>query len=324
MKILLVTNMYPSGDMPFYGIFVKEQENAICKEYPNVHYTIAYINGKNKKYEYLTSIFKIRKLIKRNDFDLIHVHYGFSGLFLLLGKLPKKIPVLITLHGGDIQVEQGKKIQVWFTKQILKKSHAAITLNTRMNNIVQKYVHKTEIIPCSVNTDTFYPPLTSKKNNLKDELHIIFPSDKNRLVKNYPLFEQTISILRGKYNLRCRISEIKNMSRAEVSELYRNADLMILTSISEGSPQVIKEAMACNLPIVSTNVGDVAFLLNNVSNSAISSNMEAEELAYLANKVLNGEIHGISGREKIFQLHLDDKSIAQKIYNTYLMLISRF
>lgn len=322
MNILLVTNMYPCPDAPTYGIFVKEQENAVCNEYPNVHYTIAFINGKFSKKEYITSIFKIRKLIKEKNFDLIHVHYGFSGLFLLLGKLPKKIPVVITLHGGDIQIEQGKKIQVWFTKQILKKVNVAITLNEKMDKIARKYVKNTTIIPCSVNTDVFYPPLISKVINLKEKLHIIFPSDKNRFVKNYPLFEQTISILQNKYKLKCQISEIKNMSRLEVSNLYQKADLMIMTSISEGSPQVVKEAMACNLPVISTNVGDVSFLLENVRNSAVAQTMNAEELAYLAYQALTNQIEGINGRDKILQMKLDDKSIAQKIYKTYSLLLS--
>lgn len=112
------------------------------------------------------------------------------------------------------------------------------------------------------------------------------------------------------------------MSRIEVATLYQNADLMIMTSISEGSPQVVKEAMACNLPVISTNVGDVAHLLENVKNSAVANKMDAEELAFLAYQSLNNQISGIDGREKIFQMLLNDQSIAQKIYNIYLSLLS--
>ena len=66
MNILLVTNMYPCKDAPTYGIFVKEQEEAICKEYPEVHYTTFFIDGRHKKSEYIKAIFQINKLIKRN------------------------------------------------------------------------------------------------------------------------------------------------------------------------------------------------------------------------------------------------------------------
>lgn len=322
MNILLITNMYPCADALTYGIFVKEQENAICKEYPNVHYTVEFIDGRYNKSEYIKSIFKIRKLIKEQHFDLIHIHYGFSGLFLLLGKLPKRIPIIITLHGGDIQEEQGKNIQVWFTKQILKRANVAITLNNRMDEITKKYIKRTQIIPCSVNTDIFTPSLAPKTINFEKEIHILFPSDRNRSVKNYPLFLETISILKNKYKIKCKTSEVKNMSRIEVVTLYQNANLMIMTSISEGSPQVVKEAMACNLPVISTNVGDVTNLLENVKNSAVSNKMEAEELAFLAYQAINNQIKGINGRDKIFQMQLNDQAIAQKIYNIYTSLLS--
>lgn len=322
MKILLVTNMYPCDDAPSYGIFVKEQEKALSKVYPNIQFTIAFIDARYSKVEYIKSVFKINRLIKEQDFDLVHIHYGFSGLFLLWNKLSKKIPTLITLHGGDIQAEQGKQIQVFFTKLILKKASAAITLNERMDKIAKQYIKKTEIIPCSVNTDIFTPSNTIKYPDFSKEVKIIFPSDRNRYVKNYPLFEQVIKKLESTYNLRCKISEIKNMSRQQVAELYRNSDLMIMTSISEGSPQVVKEAMACNLPIISTNVGDVSLLLENVKNSAVSNKMEAEELAFLAYQALNNQIKGINGRDKIFQMQLNDQAIAQKIYNLYTSLLS--
>lgn len=317
MKVLLVTNMYPTPETPYYGIFVKEQMEAICKVHKNVSYTVFFIDGRNSKMEYLKSIFTIHKLINKNEFDLIHIHYGLSGLFLFK-KLKKDIPVVITLHGGDIQIEQGKKIQVFFTKLILKKTDFAITLNKKMDTIVKRDIPFTEVIPCSVNINTFTP---SKKETVQNTKKIIFPSDRSRMVKNYPLFENVIEILKSKYKIQCSTVEIKNMSRSEVSMLYRNSDLMIMTSISEGSPQVIKEAMACNLPIVSTNVGDVSNLLKGVKNSAVSDSMDADILAELAYQALNKKIEGIYGREKIKQMKLDDDSIGKSLFDIYNRLI---
>ncbi|MFV0584440.1 MAG: glycosyltransferase [Parabacteroides gordonii] len=317
MKVLLVTNMYPTPETPYYGIFVKEQMEAICKVHKDVFYTIFFIDGRNSKMEYLKSISKIHKLINKSEFDLIHVHYGLSGLFLLK-KLKKNIPVVITLHGGDIQIEQGKRIQVFLTKLILKKTDWAITLNKKMDTIAKRYIPFTKIIPCSVNINTFTPVKKESVTNIKK---IIFPSDRSREVKNYPLFENVIEILKSKYKIQCSTIEIKNMSRSEVSKLYGTSDLMIMTSISEGSPQVIKEAMACNLPIVSTNVGDVSNLLKGVRNSAVSESMDADMLAELAYQVLNNKIEGIYGRDKIKQMKLDDDSIGESLFNIYNRLI---
>ena len=317
MKVLLVTNMYPSKEFPTYGIFVKEQQSAIERYHRDVEFIVFYINGKLGMMEYLKSILRINQLIKRNNFDLIHIHYGLSGLFLL-SRLSLKVPVLVTLHGGDIQVEQGKKVQVFLTKQILKCAQMAVTLNARMDSITKKYIKNTVLVPCSVNTEIFVPKKEIKPSS--SVKRIVFPSDRSRMVKNYPLFEEVIKLLKSKYNINCETFEVKNMNRQQVADLYNSADLMLMTSISEGSPQVVKEAMACNLPVVSTNVGDVEVLLANVQGSAVSKSGSAEELAGLCYKSLCGDFNGIKGRDKIFELELDDKNIATKVYNIYKSL----
>lgn len=319
MKILLVTNMYPTECTPYYGIFVKEQEEAITNEYADVEYDVEFIDARKNKFAYVSSFFRIAKKINRGQYDLIHVHYGFSGLFLL-NPLLKKIPVILTLHGGDIQSEQGKQFQVFFTRQILKKVDVAITLNERMDSMAKKYAKETHIIPCSVDTNFFTPPL--KKEIDSEEKRIIFPSDKERFVKNYPLFERSVKILEKKYNIKCHVSEIKNMSRREVADLYQSSDLMIMTSISEGSPQVVKEAMSCNLPVVSTNVGDVSILLKGVKGSYVAKEMDADLIADLAYKSLFEQAgNGVSGREKIFALGIDNNSVARNIYKIYKGLV---
>lgn len=304
--------MYPTSDMPNYGIFVKEQIDSL-KKYFNIDYEVYFINGIVDKTSYIKSIFEIKRLVNKKSFDLIHVHYGLSGLFMLWLKR-FRIPILVTLHGGDIQAEQGKKIQVMLTKLIIKKADGVITLNTKMDNIARNYVKRTNIIPCSVNTDLFYPSTIQIK---KEKYLIVFPSDRSRYVKNYPLFDKTISILESRFHIECDVVEVKNMSRDQVRDLYQKADLLLMTSISEGSPQVVKEAMACNLKVVSTPVGDVKILLEGVKGSAVSENHDANELAELCMKSLNNSLFGIEGRDKIFKLMLDEKSVAKKVFELY-------
>ena len=319
MRVLIVTNMYPHDGMPYYGIFVREQEEAIRRWHPDVEFLIEYIDGVADKLDYLKSIPRIIKRIKKENIDLVHIHYGFSGLFLLaMHRCP--VPVLVTLHGGDIQSEQGKYVQVFFTRMILKRANAAIILNEPMRSLVTPLVKVVFSIPCSVNTETFQP---SHNRTETDHKLIVFPSDRNRWVKDYPLFEKVISELRSKYGLKCETSEVKGMSRVQVAALYQKADLMLMTSISEGSPQVVKEAMACNLPVVSTPVGDVAYLLDGVQDSFVASSRSPEELAHLCMKSLERTGSGVKGRQRITQLNLDDKNTAQQIYQIYQDLLQK-
>lgn len=317
MKILYVTNMYPNEGDPNYGIFVKEQIEAI-EHIQNIEKYVYVIEGKKGFGEYVKSIFNIRRVIRKGDFDLVHIHYGLSGLFLLIGRI--KIPVLMTLHGGDIQVEQGKTVQVALTKHILKKCDFAITLNDRMDKITKAFIQHTEIVPCSVNTSLFNE--YDQKEKL-ESIRIVFPSARNRYVKDFPLFEKTCEVLRQHYNWDVKEYYLENLSRNQVADLFNRMDVLLMTSISEGSPQVVKEAMACNLPVVSTNVGDVSILLDGVKKSYVAKTREPKELADLVYKSLSDGKDGISPRDKIIKLELDDDSIAKKILSIYKRLIEK-
>lgn len=322
MNILVITNVYlRKGLNPNQASFVRDQLSVLHRYHPDIEFTSYIIHGQDNKLSYLRSIFEARKLVNSGKFDLVHIHYGLSGLFLLFMKNPQ-IPVIATLHGGDIQIESGHPVQVLLTKRILKKCNFVLSLNERMRGIVSKYCNSTEIIPISVDMNYFTPSDSSSINTFKS-VKIIFPASLNRPEKNHPLFEQTVNILEHKYGYKVQEIDFDNISHEEVLFYYKTCDLVLLTSVSEGSPGVIKESMACNLPIVSTNVGDVAHNLQGVANCAVSPKMEAENLAKLCIKCLRHEISGITGRERLQQLGYDDRSIADKIYALYSKMIAK-
>lgn len=314
MKLLIVTNMYPDKARPYNGIFVYEQVEAIKRYHPNVNVDVCFIDGSKGKIEYLKSIFKVNHLISKGCYDIVHIHYGLSGLFMLW-PFRKKVSTFITFHGCDIQPQgDGGKLTRWISKQVVRRCNGCIVLNNGMQKLVDAYCKNNALIPCAVDSNTFRPIGQRGKNEI---VQIVFPSKHNYPIKNYPLFADVLSILQNKYKLQCNEIELKGLSRSEIAEIFSRADLMLLTSNSEGSPQVVKEAMACNLPIVSTPVGDVPELLSGVKDCYVSDNHDAEVLASLVIKSLSHMGEGISGRDKIKQLHLDEKSIADRIYNLY-------
>lgn len=314
INVLLVTNMFPTNQSPYYGIFVKEQVDSIKRYHDDVNIDVFYIDGISSSWNYLKTIPSLINKSNSGNYDLVHIHYGLAGLFTLFA-YSIKIPIVVTLHGGDIQIDQGKTIQVALTKRILKKATYAITLNDKMDDVVKQYCHNTVQCPCSVNTDVFKDVYVV--HDCVEEKRIIFPSDRNRWVKNFPLFETVLSILERKYGIKTSFKEVKNMNREEVCHLFNESDLLIMTSRSEGSPQVVKEAMACNLPIVTTPVGDVHYLLSGVKNSIVCNSHDADEIASCAVSILANNQKKSTGREKIFALGLDDCSISNKIYSVY-------
>lgn len=318
MKVLIVTNVYPSEDHPYHGIFVKEQMKAIKRLHPDVEFDVFYINGFGGKGEYFWSIWKVSSHINKHNYDLVHIHYGLAGMYLYW-PFVKKVKTLVTFHGSDIQPKGGNgKISMIISRHAAKKADAAIILNDDMDAMVKLYCPNTHMIPCAVDVNTFQPMAKTEKH---EKVQVVFPSNHERQVKNYPLFCEVMSILKEKYGIEAEERELKNMTRKEIAQLYSNADVLLMTSKSEGSPQAVKEAMSCNLPCVSTPVGDVKVLLDGVKDSYVSNEHNAEELAALIVKSLKRDGKGFSGREQIFKLGVNEDAVANKVYELYVKLI---
>lgn len=317
MKILVVTNVYPSVEHPYHGIFVSEQLRAVKKLHDDVEYDVLYINGFEGKFQYIKSIWEIVQKINKGEYDLVHIHYGLAGIYLYWPFI-KKVPTVVTFHGSDIQPKGGNgKISEMVSIHTAKNADAAIILNDDMETMVKPYCKNTYMIPCAVDLEVFKPKGKNIRHKTTD---IVFPSNHERKVKNYPLFCEVMEILKTKYGLNVEEKELKGLTRVEIAQLYSNSDLLLMTSNSEGSPQAVKEAMACNLPCVSTPVGDVRFLLSNVKDSYVSSSHNATELADLVVKSLQRTGNGVLGRDKISNLHLDEESIANEVYKIYSTL----
>jgi glycosyltransferase involved in cell wall biosynthesis len=314
MKILLITNMYPSKDLPYYGIFIKEQLEEMQKD-SNLEIDLFYIDAPKKgSLEYLKSIFLIPARIKKENYDIIHIHYGLSGLFLLFFR--PKAKVYLTLHGGDILIEQGKTFQVQITKKILNKVHKVIILNQEMERIMQRHHVKYEIIPCGTNTDFFKPDTKNLERNTNRKL-ILFPGDPKNEVKNFSLFTEVIGLLKTQCpHWDISYNSIHNLSRTGVVDLLNSADCLLMTSVSEGSPQVVKEALACNLPVVSVHVGDVQNILSDIPNCHISLSGKSSDLCELLIKSLSNTRGNV--RDCFLKKYIYDNTwVAKRIISEY-------
>lgn len=321
MNVLFVTNMYPILKHKYYGIHVKEQIEAITENCP-VESDLYFINGFEKKTNYLKSVFSIRNLLKKKQPDIIHVHFGLSGFFLLFFK-PRKSKVVLTLHGSDFNATGFLKKKLM--RKIFKKVDGFIVVNDLMLNRLSETFKRVVKIPCGINLNFFQPDKLKKNNKTADRYLIGFPGDPNRFEKNYPLFEKIISILKNK-GLDVDVCVFNNMRREEVRDSLNEIDLLLLTSLSEGSPQIIKEALACNTPVVSVPVGDVKQVMSGVKNCQVCSAHNADELVEASFQMLkkaesSTSAECVSGRERISEIRLDNVSVSEKIFDFYKSLL---
>ncbi|MVN22040.1 glycosyltransferase family 4 protein [Mucilaginibacter arboris] len=316
MKILFITNMYPVRDYIYFGIHVKEQIEAIENIF-DIKKEIYFINGRASKWNYLKSIFKINSLIRANNYDIVHIHFGLSGLFLLFNPF-LKIPVVLTIHGTDINSNKGLGMLRFITKLVVKRVHNVIAMNDSMVSKLTMYRKKIVKIPCGIDINQF-KEIFVQKNPLK--IIIGFPGNKKRQEKNFQLFLKIVEKMKDITEI--EVIEFHDMTREEVVKNLNKIDLLLLTSTSEGSPQIIKEAMACNKPIVSTDVGDIRYLLKDVKKTFVINSFDPKNFISPIEEIikLSMEKRKTNGRNELLKMHLDAENVAKSIYRLYEKLI---
>jgi len=309
--------MWPQKSNPDVGIFIKEQVDSLKKKYPELLFDTYIIKGSEGKLNYLKSIFDLRKLLKQKLYNIVHIHYGLSAMFLLfLGKkLLSKSSFMLTLHGSDIMPQAGKYLQQKISLMASKRSDMVIAVSYSMQGILQRNNIKHENIPCGVDTVVF-DIHNHDRAGLNNKNIVVFPSRPGNKVKNYSLFLGVMDIVSKTFK-NLQVETIENMNRQEVAELLNRAKCLVMTSISEGSPQVVKEALMTGLPVVSVNVGEVNKILKGLPNCYISKHYNSDEIAGYVNVILNTDINRSELRNTFMRKGYDQSSICKKIYCIY-------
>lgn len=312
MKVLIIASCKKNSFAPF----VVEQVDSIVKKGVIVDF-LGIDNG--GFWGYLKHYKKLKNKINEFKPDIIHAHYGLSGLF---ANLQRRIPTVTTFHGSDINITRLNIINI--ITIFLSKYNIFVSEELYQKSIYKSL--KSSIIPCGVDIDFFKPidknSLIEKWKFDSQKIYILFSSAFTNTIKNYTLASQALEHIDNKKII---LLELSGYSRIEVLELINTVDLVLLTSISEGSPQFIKEAMACNKPIVSTNVGNIKWLFGHEEGHFLTT-FESKDVASNILKAIHYcKQYGLTkGRNRIISQGLDLENTAQKILNIYnRVLISK-
>lgn len=212
------------------------------------------------------------------DFDIVHANYGTTTPLALLQ--PRR-PVVLTLWGSDIMGERNG-----VTKRCARYCDEVIVMSDHM---AEKLPVDAHVIPHGVDLERFVP--VSKERACREvgwnpaQKHVLFPYDPSRDVKNYPLAERVVTTTQQRVDSQVNLHAVHGLDHSDVPLYMNAADVLLLTSRREGSPNSVKEALACNLPVVATDVGDVRERLANISLSTVCET--EEELVEAVVSVLN-------------------------------------
>lgn len=279
MRILHLTNMWPSKEKPYNGTFVKTLVEALRRT--EGKHDVLIIPAEQSKWEYFRAIFRLRRLLSKKKYDFIHTQYAHSAL---VASMVKKLPVIAHFHNefgyrdktsGELFRDApnllGYRWSAFLARLAARLSQAVIVVNPSDLELIHSKA-KT-IIPIGVDESVFYPISREKACKMlgwnPEPLRVLFPSDPSRPEKNYKLFEAVMSKLKQIFpDIQSVV--LKGKVPHEKMPLYLNAvDLMLLTSRTEASSTVIKEANFCNLPVVACPAGDAREQLEGVSPSAV-------------------------------------------------------
>ncbi|MES2132262.1 MAG: glycosyltransferase [Bacteroidota bacterium] len=313
MKILFVL----SGNKKNGSNLVENQAESLIKHDGSLLIDFYYVQGKGMV-GYLKNIIPLRKKIKQFDPDLIHGHYSFCGFLSKLTLTSK--PVITSLMGSDVQRKGFLfKLIIFFSnywEAIIVKSQA-------INN--NSYKCKTYVIPNGVSFSVFdqdgKAPARKELDLDPIKQYVLFLANPNRPEKNFSLAQNAFNNIKQED---MELLVIYDIPHCQTVHYLNAANVLVLSSHYEGSPNVVKEAMACNLPVVSTNVGDVEWLFAGTDGNYIAEGNVVD----FSEKMLEALIFSktreyTNGREKLEQIQLDSQSVAEKIVNVYKSILSK-
>ncbi len=318
LKVLFVS----SGNSKNFEIapFIKTQGESLS----NAGVEVAYFAIAGKGFiGYLRGAVKLRKYLKSSDCDIIHAHYTLSGWSAVLS-FPRQ-PIVLSLMGddayGDFIGENQVRFSSYYLVLLTKLIQPFITKLICKSKHIESYVYlksKSSVIPNGIRLENFY--LQDKGYRMELGLnpkfkHVLFLGSKKSVRKNYKLAESAIKIINDPA---VRLISPFPITHEEVVKYLNSVDCIVVPSFMEGSPNVVKEAMSCNCPIVATDVGDVKWVIGDVKGCYIAS-FEPTEFADKIKLALKftKENGRTKGRERIIQLGLDAETVAKKIIEIY-------
>ena len=302
MRVLFVA----SGNHGKISPVVKAQGDSLAKAGIEVDYFL--IKGKGIK-GYLGQILPLRKYWKKGNFDVVHAHFSFSSYVASLARVK---PLVVSLMGSDLKATPWNKKMIRFFSKVFRWREIIV----KSRDMAADLPMEVHIIPNGVDTELFVPmekEMCRQRLGWKEGVkHVLFPANPDRAEKDFPLAQEAVSLL----GIDVQLHVFENVEHKDTVYYYNAADAVLLTSKWEGSPNVIKEALACNRPLVSTDVGDVRERVEGIEGCYVAESRAPQEIMGLLQKALAFE-RKTCGREKLIADGLGHLAVAKKLESIY-------
>lgn len=271
-----------------------------------------YISGRGM-FGYLRNIPALKRCIREGRYGLVHAHYSLTAI---AASLAGRHRMVVSLMGSDVL---GNSSMLPILRLFCRYRWSRTIVKTEM---MKSRIGNPDVIvlPNGVDTDLFHPVNREEARRslgFPDKKIVLFPADPDRPEKNFSLASESFSRMMRSDAI---LLTLNNADHGRMPLYYNAADVMLLTSTREGSVNTVKEAMACNLAVVSTDVGDVRTNTQGLQGYHITS-FDPDEIAGKLSLVLDQKSR-TAGRERIMELGLDAASVTDRLTEIYRMVIS--
>jgi teichuronic acid biosynthesis glycosyltransferase TuaC len=323
LRILTVTGAYPAEYKPHWGTFIKSQVDSLIEQ--GLEMEVIRPRPGPMPWRYATAAAQVFLKTLTGRYDVVHGHYGLWGL---VARLQWTTPVVVSFLGSDLfgtptadgRYTRKADLVVHISRWLSRRVDAVIVKSQQMRAVIP--ARTVFVIPNGVDFELFRPmPRAEARAALgcdPDRYYILFAGNPAEPRKGFALAQAAIEHLRAR-GMSAELVVANGLPQTEVAQRMNASNALLLTSIHEGSPNVVKETMACNVPVVSTDVGDVAKVVGRTVGCTVCP-CDPEAIAAALEVALR--IPGpTTGRADI--RHLDRTIVAQQVISIYESVIKR-
>lgn len=321
LHVLMITSEWPTPAHPEWAPFLVEQVKRLREA--GIEVQVFPYRGSKKPVNYYMARKQLHKEVNLDNYDLIHAQFAQSALLVL----PSRLPLVVTYHGSDVLGIVGENGHYTATGRILQFISRYVALVATENIVVSqhmlRYLPKRtyNIIPMGVDLDLFRPIPSFEAIRLAglspNNRYILFGANPNVALKRFELAHKAVELIKDS---RISLIPLQNIPHERVPYYLNASRVLLLTSLHEGSPTIVKEALACNVPIVSTDVGDVRERIGGIEGCVVCEDDRPETIAAALQQVLSRG-NRINGRQAV--LDLDERVLTQKVIQVYKQAIEK-
>ncbi len=318
----MITTNWPGPGGARTSHFIKRQADFLRTA--GVDLDVFHFRARKNPLSYSKAWMAVRKKLRSSRYDLIHAQFGQSGLLAL----PKRLPYVVTLRGSDIlgtvSNRNGRytfvgKLNQHLSRLVAAKADAVILVSEHMRAQLRGS-EKCHVIPSGIDFGLFRCiPRDEARQQLGLPLHdrlVLFVGNPEQARKRYSLATEALDLLNAR--LPARLIVCWGVPHTDIPSYMSACDALVFTSMQEGSPNAVKEALACNLPVVSVSVGDVEQRIGLIEGCEVCSDESAGAIAAALERVLRrgGRVAGRSSVEQLSEVAITQKVIA--VYRSVL------